>query len=908
MSLIILNVDEVRRTLSASGGAFVAHDKEVDIVRFAINSGFADIVLDGQVALRVMYQRPGESQVRAQTLTYYDTDGLHNYYDWQLLSADLAEKGTLTVALCILRTDGDVEEWHTTPCQVRVLDTIHTDDSDEGDETTTPTVAQRVAVLETMIQRVASGAPIVVSSASAMTDTSQIYVLSTDGNWYYHNGTAWVAGGEYGAVATDTTLTQSGIPADAKAVGDVISIKSDIAFANTFPTWKYSFYYERSRVYNNLAIRQSRNAIHVDGTTAAGALRIPLVNNDAFSVRDYNIIVDTNPQFFQEMDWFIVGHTYRASVQLVSGTVTPIDSSQGAYLVAIKTVVDGSTTTIGSGVDFEFTCSDNKPQHIGLTIRAGDYSDALFLIEIEDVTAKYDTFFLKSKLDEITATSDNARILSLGNWEYQFPDTRSRKYVTEGGSNAVLTQYKNIFRIDGPITATLLRIPLLNNANFLVFSSKPTYAAYPQLFSPIDWFVVGHKYKILLYLISGSYTLVTPVSRPYFIELRYVQDGVATDIINNDDATFMCTNIPDYLGINFAKGTYSNASFLVQVVDITRLEQVDYAADFAKSVESDSVKKESMPIRHAMFDTSTQQVSFIFYSDIHSNPMGIDGVEGFIEKYGDYADDVLNGGDSARYDFDGDTANVNYLSSKLPSVSLTAIGNHDRAQMTDSGYNWQAHTSKEVYDKWIAPFVSGWDVVQPESASTEGYNYFYKDYKGIIRLIVLDCMCWDNVQLAWLESTLSDAKTEGLAVIVMTHWCNADFTGDRSCDWTDLDRTDSTDPQKDIFITDAACDAIDDFISGGGEFVCWLTGHLHRDRIGILTDYPNQLVYVANNAGIKTTGANDRGAFYSVTFITIDPTSKMLKLARYGCNYDAYLRPKHTLCYNYETKALVSQT
>ena len=75
MSLIILNVDEVRRTLSASGGAFVVHDKEVDIVRFAINSGFADIVLDGQVALRVMYQRPGETEVKAQTLTYYDTDG-----------------------------------------------------------------------------------------------------------------------------------------------------------------------------------------------------------------------------------------------------------------------------------------------------------------------------------------------------------------------------------------------------------------------------------------------------------------------------------------------------------------------------------------------------------------------------------------------------------------------------------------------------------------------------------------------------------------------------------------------------------------------------------------------------------------------------------------------------------------
>ena len=101
-----------------------------------------------------------------------------------------------------------------------MLDTIHTDDSDEGDEAITPTVAQRVAVLESMIQRVASGAPIVVSSVSAMTDTDQIYVLSTDENWYYHNGSSWVAGGEYGAVSTDTTLTRSGIPADAKAVGD----------------------------------------------------------------------------------------------------------------------------------------------------------------------------------------------------------------------------------------------------------------------------------------------------------------------------------------------------------------------------------------------------------------------------------------------------------------------------------------------------------------------------------------------------------------------------------------------------------------------------------------------------------------------------------------------------------------
>ena len=228
MSLIILNVDEVRRTLSASGGAFVTHDKEVDIVRFAINSGFADIVLDGQVALRVMYQRPGETEVRAQTLTYYDTDGLHNYYDWQLSQSDLAKNGSLMVALCILDiSGGEVSEWHTTPCAVRVLSTIHTDDSDEGDDTITPTVKERVAVLETMIQRVASGAPIVVASTSAMTDTDQIYVLSTNGRWYYHNGSAWVAGGEYGGVADGSVTTDKladGAVTTAKIADGVIPV------------------------------------------------------------------------------------------------------------------------------------------------------------------------------------------------------------------------------------------------------------------------------------------------------------------------------------------------------------------------------------------------------------------------------------------------------------------------------------------------------------------------------------------------------------------------------------------------------------------------------------------------------------------------------------------------------------
>lgn len=81
------------------------------------------------------------------------------------------------------------------------------------------------------------GAPLVAETVAEMTDHDRIYVYTgnetgyTSGHWYYWNGTAWTDGGVYNAVAvqTDTTLTESGVAADAKATGDAIeSLNEDI--------------------------------------------------------------------------------------------------------------------------------------------------------------------------------------------------------------------------------------------------------------------------------------------------------------------------------------------------------------------------------------------------------------------------------------------------------------------------------------------------------------------------------------------------------------------------------------------------------------------------------------------------------------------------------------------------------
>lgn len=95
------------------------------------------------------------------------------------------------------------------------------------------TLQVSVADMTNSIRDNVYGAPLTATSASAMTDTSKVYVYTgntgggyTYGHWYYYNGSAWTDGGVYNsaAVQTDTSLTLSGVAADAKATGDRIAL------------------------------------------------------------------------------------------------------------------------------------------------------------------------------------------------------------------------------------------------------------------------------------------------------------------------------------------------------------------------------------------------------------------------------------------------------------------------------------------------------------------------------------------------------------------------------------------------------------------------------------------------------------------------------------------------------------
>ena len=67
----------------------------------------------------------------------------------------------------------------------------------EDIEELTNEVNEDIEEIRNIVTNVASGSPLVASSTDEMTDTSHIYVNTTDGKWYYYDGDSWEIGGTY---------------------------------------------------------------------------------------------------------------------------------------------------------------------------------------------------------------------------------------------------------------------------------------------------------------------------------------------------------------------------------------------------------------------------------------------------------------------------------------------------------------------------------------------------------------------------------------------------------------------------------------------------------------------------------------------------------------------------------------
>lgn len=436
-------------------------------------------------------------------------------------------------------------------------------------------------------------------------------------------------------------------------------------------------------------------------------------------------------------------------------------------------------------------------------------------------------------------------------------------------------------------------------------------------------FAVGQPYRCAI--LTPNVSLSDTSGSSYrFILRAYDAEGNTVETIKQYDTS---KSLPDYIDFVVPSGT-SYIRILGRCV-----AGITFSAAFLPAVsaqEGDIIvlnsPKEFIPKLHAArkrYYTSTNStekypLTLLHISDIHGN---WDNVERFVkfanhEEYKPYIDDLINTGDTVEGAYEDGVAGFTSITGA--DKILNAIGNHD----TRTGNNWQAHIGTDVYNMLIKPFVSSWNVTQPENAEANGYCYYYKDYANKnVRVVVVDIMSYDSTQDTWLAGVLADAKTAGKHVLIVSHFSSSRSNAESSekvfdkiqCNYTTLyvlgtSSTQLTGYNANAYLMTATVDA---FMQGGGHFVGYLQGHYHADFVAKNAEYPGQLIYSigASKAGEMRDynhiiGSRDQDEFQ---IVSIDPVNTIVKLFKVGANIDRYGRTKGSVCVDYSTGEIVGE-
>ncbi len=295
---------------------------------------------------------------------------------------------------------------------------------------------------------------------------------------------------------------------------------------------------------------------------------------------------------------------------------------------------------------------------------------------------------------------------------------------------------------------------------------------------------------------------------------------------------------------------------------------------------------------------------FLHFSDIHNSAEHFDSIMDFYNQNRGLITDVVLTGDIVAGRFcEGLEPSV---SEQLGSV-LPVVGNHDMLGGT-GGWDWSVKVSEaELYGLIFKNRAEGLII-------EEGKTYWYKDYESCkLRMLGLNaCLGADEAQLAWLKSTLDGALEAGYSVIIAEHYPPS-HAKPIKCSYSSV--TIAVEELPGGTLSEAVQAVVAEFKKSGGEFICYLNGHTHVDFIFVNENYPDQLFVTVDSAHISQ--ANYWSDTYRVAgtksqelfnLFSYDTSNKVVKLVRFGANADCLLRSKRSLCVNYLTGEVVSQS
>ena len=442
---------------------------------------------------------------------------------------------------------------------------------------------------------------------------------------------------------------------------------------------------------------------------------------------------------------------------------------------------------------------------------------------------------------------------------------------------------------------------------------------YPMDFVPGQTYIVKIKFSAFTSSANRKYSLRTTkglyTSSAYQIQMIAQVDGSDPQI--GVEYTYKFTAIAKengdtgkYLAVELNPTTGEEATANVKAYSIrvedtqTELDKLDYitATDIVSLNHNIPylIANGNKPL-----SGSTNPFKLLHFSDIHASQTNLERLVELKESLGNAVDDTICTGDMVSNNY-SETCMDFWDAVEGSESILMIVGNHELADGSH-GYSSDQIGQTVAYQKYFSPYVSNWGVTM----AGENLTYWYKDYAsrkvrliGINYLLTGDAMTAQN---AWLTERLTEAKTNNYAVVIAVHTPPSAYTridcnfAEIGIGWTYNEMPTSIQ------------DVVETFIDGGGEFACYIGGHAHRDLFGYNSNYPNQIFIDITTA--MTTGsnndqyrANGTKSQDAANIFMVDTVTKTIKLIRVGADMDCYLRGRHLMSINYNTKTVIANS
>ena len=297
-------------------------------------------------------------------------------------------------------------------------------------------------------------------------------------------------------------------------------------------------------------------------------------------------------------------------------------------------------------------------------------------------------------------------------------------------------------------------------------------------------------------------------------------------------------------------------------------------------------------------------LAFMHISDLHG---GVKQANDAIEILNTLCNGSENEGGNVRFliatgDIKYDTAKDDFKyftdAASLSKVPVfICAGNHD---VGNTSLVKDCFTDSELYTNMYKPLITSWDLHSDASQGDShptGKNYYFKDFIPYkIRMIVLyefesdfaakeedasklkynrGTRAFRQEQIDWLITSLKTTPA-GYGVIIAKHqpegvhdgldtpfnsiyerknhlssYCGSNLIADIVKAFMDKTTINKSYTQTGGVVTELSVNADFSNINKDTEFICYLSGHTHRDYISFLRDFPNQLELTigANNTG-----------------------------------------------------------